>query len=61
MVVSLAAVDKESIDGVDVRLWLMIEDNDERVNVTENNINALIRTLVQRADNEYILPRYAHL
>lgn len=44
--------------ATDMRLWLL-----EQVKDTEANLKALIRVLVERADNEkdYILPGYTHL
>ncbi|KAF8969983.1 argininosuccinate lyase [Flammula alnicola] len=44
--------------ATDIRLWLL-----EQVKDTEKNLKALIRVLVERADNEkdYILPGYTHL
>lgn len=44
--------------ATDMRLWLL-----EEVKETEASLKALIRVLVERADNEkdYILPGYTHL
>jgi len=41
-----------------MRLWLLDE-----VKIAENDLKALIRVLVERADNEkdYLLPGYTHL
>jgi len=44
--------------ATDMRLWLLDE-----VKIAENDLKALIRVLVERADNEkdYLLPGYTHL